>query len=71
MQMQSFYHFGVILGVPMMTDRMNTVSLLSDVHLGSFPTKCTTHAGGILKMNRSTARIGYARVSTVDRNLDA
>ena len=28
----------VILIVPMMTDRMNTVSLLSDVHLGSFPT---------------------------------
>ena len=28
----------VILGVPMMTDQVNTASALSDVHLGSFPT---------------------------------
>ena len=29
------------------------------------------HNRGISKMNSSTARIGYARISTVDQNLDA
>ena len=35
------------------------------------PGKCTVPVRGTPKMNSSSARIGYARVSTADQNLDA
>ena len=41
------------------------------VHFGSVPGKWTVPVKGTPKMNSSAARIGYARVSTADQNLDA
>ena len=59
------------MGIPIMTVRMNTPCALFGVHFGWVPGKCTVHVQGTPKMNSSAARIGYARVSAADQNLDA
>jgi DNA invertase Pin-like site-specific DNA recombinase len=50
---------------------MNTPCPHFLVHFGWFPGEWTAHVNGTPKMNSSSARIGYARVSTADQNLDA
>ena len=61
----------VMMGIPTRTRRGNTQEPLLGVHFGWFPGKCTVQVNGTPKMNSSAARIGYARVSTADQNLDA
>ena len=50
---------------------MNTPRQRFDVHFGFFPGQWTVHRRGTPKLNNSSARIGYAKVSNVDQNLDA
>ena len=61
----------VTMGRPVATRRMNTPRLRFPVHFGWFPGEWTVHVDGTPRMNTSSARIGYARVSTADQNLDA
>ena len=61
----------VIMGIPVMTGPVNTRCPRFPVHFEWFPDQCTNRVNGTLKMNSSSARIGYARVSTADQNLDA
>ena len=61
----------VMMGIPVMTGWMNTPRPGFHVHFGWFPDKWTTYVQGTPKMNSSSARIGYARVSTADQNFDA
>ena len=50
---------------------MNTPCPHFLVHFGWFPGEWTAHVKGTPKMNSASARIGYARVSTADQNLNA
>ena len=61
----------VMMGIPIRTERMNTPYPYCCVHCGWSPGQCTVRVNGTPKMSRSSARIGYARVSTADQNLDA
>ena len=61
----------VMMSIPKRTRRVNTLCPLWGDHFGWFPGKWTVHVEGTPKMNGSAARIGYARVSTADQNLDA
>ena len=61
----------VTLGILTATPRMNTPQPRFGVHFEWFANSWTVLAGGTPKMNTSPARIGYARVSTADQNLDA
>ena len=61
----------VMMGIPTRTRRVNTPGPFLGVHFGWVPGKCTVQVKGTPKMNSSAARIGYARVSTADQNLDA
>ena len=61
----------VTMGIPILTARMNTPSPRFSAHFGWFRGEWTVHVKGTSKMNSSSARIGYARASTADQNLDA
>ena len=61
----------VMMGLPVTTERMNTPCPRFPVHFGWFRGYCTDRVKGTPKMNSSSARIGYARISTADQNLDA